>query len=115
MHDSIVRTGRLMVSRIQGRGPASERAAAAGVHLWRTSGDITDTYAHIVPIGFGQSGLEPFTGPDHENDPSMLEVGNGGMNENEYHMHMTPGCLLAAQPLAGNDPNESGYVRPKRL
>jgi alpha-galactosidase len=33
----------------------------------------------------------------------MLEVGNGGMKENEYRMHMSMWCLLAAPLLAGND------------
>jgi alpha-galactosidase len=33
----------------------------------------------------------------------MLEVGNGGMKDNEYRMHMTMWCLLAAPLLGGND------------
>jgi alpha-galactosidase len=103
MHDAIVRTGRPIIYSIHGRGPVWEWAAAAGAQLWRTSGDITDTYARMVAIGFGQSGLEPFSGPGHWNDPDMLEVGNGGMKENEYRMHMTLWCLLAAPLLAGND------------
>jgi alpha-galactosidase len=103
MRDAMVRAGRPMVYSIHGRGLVWEWAAAAGANLWRTSGDITDTYARMVAIGFGQSGLEPFAGPSHWNDPDMLEVGNGGMKENEYRMHMTLWCLLAAPLLAGND------------
>jgi hypothetical protein len=34
---------------------------------------------------------------------AQLEVGNGGMKENEYRMHMSLWCLLAAPLLAGND------------
>jgi alpha-galactosidase len=33
----------------------------------------------------------------------MLEVGNGGMNHDEYLTHMTLWALLAAPLLAGND------------
>jgi len=33
----------------------------------------------------------------------MLEVGNGGMNNEEYRTHMTLWALLAAPLLAGND------------
>jgi alpha-galactosidase len=33
----------------------------------------------------------------------MLEVGNGGMNEEEYRTHMSLWALLAAPLLAGND------------
>ncbi len=54
-------------------------------------------------IGFSQNGLEKFAGPGHWNDPDMLEVGNGGMNEDEYRTHMSLWCLLAAPLLAGND------------
>ena len=103
MHDAIVRARRPMVYSIHGRGPVWEWAGSAGANLWRTSGDIKDTYARMLAIGFGQSGLEPFAGPGHWNDPDMLEVGNGGMKDNEYQMHMTLWCLLAAPLLAGND------------
>jgi alpha-galactosidase len=54
-------------------------------------------------IGFSQSGLEKFAGPGHWNDPDMLEVGNGGMNRDEYRTHMALWALLAAPLLAGND------------
>ena len=33
----------------------------------------------------------------------MLEIGNGGMNENEYRMHMSLWSMLAAPLIAGND------------
>jgi alpha-galactosidase len=33
----------------------------------------------------------------------MLEVGNGGMTDEEYRVHMSLWCLLAAPLLAGND------------
>jgi alpha-galactosidase len=33
----------------------------------------------------------------------MLEVGNGGMNANEYRTHMSLWVILAAPLLAGND------------
>jgi alpha-galactosidase len=54
-------------------------------------------------IGFGQAGLARFAGPGHWNDPDMLEVGNGGMNTEEYRTHMSLWAILAAPLLAGND------------
>ena len=33
----------------------------------------------------------------------MLEIGNGGMTDEEYRTHMSLWCLLAAPLLAGND------------
>jgi len=103
MHDALIRTGRPIVYSIHGRGPVWEWAARSGANLWRTTGDIKDSYARMIAIASAQSGLEQYAGPGHWNDPDMLEVGNGGMKENEYRMHMTMWCLLAAPLLAGND------------
>lgn len=72
-------------------------------NLWRTTGDINDTYDRMSLIGFSQNGLEQFAGPGHWNDPDMLEVGNGGMNRDEYRTHMALWAILAAPLLAGND------------
>jgi alpha-galactosidase len=57
----------------------------------------------MVTIGFSQAGLSKFAGPGHWNDPDMLEIGNGGMKEEEYRTHMSLWVLLAAPLLAGND------------
>jgi len=103
MADALARTGRPIVFSIHGRGAVWQYSAAQGANLWRTTGDINDTYARMLAIGFGQAGLEKFAGPGHWNDPDMLEVGNGGMKDNEYRMHMSLWCLLAAPLLAGND------------
>ena len=72
-------------------------------NLWRTTGDINDTYDRMTLIGFGQNGLEKFAGPGYWNDPDMLEVGNGGMKRDEYRTHMALWAILAAPLLAGND------------
>jgi alpha-galactosidase len=103
MREAIAHAGRPMVYSIHGRGAVWGYAAAEGANLWRTTGDIDDTYARMLAIGFGQQGLEGFAGPGHWNDPDMLEIGNGGMQDNEYRMHMTLWCLLAAPLITGND------------
>lgn len=103
MSDALAHAGRPMVYSIHGRGAVWTYSAAQGANLWRTTGDINDTYARMLAIGFGQEGLEEFAGPGHWNDPDMLEVGNGGMKDNEYRMHMSLWCLLAAPLMAGND------------
>ncbi len=77
--------------------------ARVGGNSWRTTGDINDTYDRMSEIGFSQNGLTPFAGPGHWNDPDMLEVGNGGMNRDEYRTHMALWAILAAPFLAGND------------
>jgi len=77
--------------------------ASVGGNLWRTTGDIRDTYDSMTGIGFSQAGLAKYAGPGHWNDPDMLEIGNGGMNADEYRTHMSLWALLAAPLIAGND------------
>ncbi len=103
MARAIAKTGRPMVYSIHGRGAVWTYSAAAGAQLWRTTGDIHDDYNRMIAIGFAQRGLERYAGPGHWNDPDMMEVGNGGMKDNEYRMHMSLWCLLAAPLIAGND------------
>ncbi len=76
---------------------------ALGANAWRTTGDINDTYLRMTAIGFSQAGLSKYARPGAWNDPDMLEVGNGGMNPDEYRTHMSLWALLAAPLLAGND------------
>lgn len=40
-----------------------KRAASCGAHMWRTTGDIVDSWQSIEQIGFGQAGLECYAGP----------------------------------------------------
>ena len=74
-----------------------------GGNLWRTTGDIRDTWDSMTKIGFSQDDLAPWAAPGHWNDPDMLEIGNGGMNDDEYRTHMSLWSMLAAPLIAGND------------
>jgi alpha-galactosidase len=105
MHKALVATGRPIVFSLCQYGFQNvwEWGPSVGGNLWRTTGDINDTYDRMSVIGFAQSGLGKYAGPGHWNDPDMLEVGNGGMNADEYRTHMTLWVTLAAPLLAGND------------
>lgn len=105
MHDALVKTGRPIVFSLcqYGWHKVWEWGPSVGGNLWRTTGDITDRYDAMAEIGFTQNGLEKFAGPGHWNDPDMLEVGNGGMNEDEYRTHFSLWAMLAAPLIAGND------------
>lgn len=72
-------------------------------HLWRTTGDIEDKYATMAKIGFDKNGMPNHTGPNRWNDPDMLEVGNGGMSQDEYRTHLSLWALMAAPFILGND------------
>jgi alpha-galactosidase len=77
--------------------------ADVGGNAWRTTGDIRDTWDSMTTIGFSQNELALWAGPGHWNDPDMLEIGNGGMTDDEYRTHMSLWSILAAPLLAGND------------
>lgn len=76
---------------------------AVGGHLWRTTGDITDDYKTMAQIGFDKNGNTDHARPRGWNDPDMLEVGNGGMSDDEYTTHMTLWAMSAAPLLMGHD------------
>src|SRR3546814_13911175 len=54
-------------------------------------------------IGFERNPKFGHAGPGGWNDPDMLEVGNGGMSEDEYVTHMTLWAIQAAPLIMGHD------------
>jgi alpha-galactosidase len=105
MHQAILNTHRPMVYSLcqYGLGAVWSWGPTVGANLWRTTGDINDSYDRMTMIGFRQAGLSKYAGPGHWNDPDMLEVGNGHMTPDEYRTHMSLWAMLAAPLLAGND------------
>lgn len=112
MRDALAKSGRPIVFSLCEWGSTKPWLWAKNVgNLWRTTGDITDRWSvpdkndliGVLQILDQENGLESYAGPGHWNDPDMLEVGNGGMKDNEYRMHMSLWCLLAAPLMAGND------------
>ena len=83
-------------------------------NLWRTTADIRDCYQctfdwgglGVLEIIDKEADLWQYAGPGHWNDPDMLEVGNGGMTEDEYKTHFSMWAMLAAPLMAGNDLSE---------
>jgi alpha-galactosidase len=85
-------------------------AAETGANAWRTTGDITDTWASISDIGFSQNGREIAAGPGHWNDCDMFVVGmmGGGrrpsrLTPNEQYTHISLWSLLTSPLLIGCD------------
>lgn len=78
--------------------------------LWRTTGDISDIWKAkqfdrlgVIDIVDRNEPLWPYAGPGHWNDPDMLEVGNGGLNDAEARAHFSLWAMMAAPLMAGND------------
>ena len=95
-----------------GRNQPWEWGSRVGGHMWRTTGDIDDSWESILEIGFGkQTDLEAYAGVGHWNDPDMLvvgmygegnqEVAQGGCTLAEYRSHFALWCLLAAPLMIG--------------
>jgi alpha-galactosidase len=81
--------------------------------LWRTTADINNLFDGIKTYGNWhangvmtivdlQDTIRAYAGPNHWNDPDMLEVGNG-MTVSEDRTHFSIWCMMAAPLIAGND------------
>ncbi|MGC9223351.1 MAG: glycoside hydrolase family 27 protein [Terracidiphilus sp.] len=104
-HQALLSTGRPIVYNLcqYGMEDVWKWGASVGGNMWRTTGDIRDSYDSMVKIGFEQNGLEKYAGPGHWNDPDMLEIGNGGLDGDESRTQMSLWAILAAPLFAGND------------
>jgi alpha-galactosidase len=105
MGDALKATGRPIVYSLcqYGMDEPWKFGPALGATMWRTTDDINDTYQRMLNIAYAQVGLGKYTSPGHWNDPDMLEVGNGGMNDTEYRAHFSLWAIFAAPLIAGND------------
>lgn len=81
-------------------------------NLWRTTGDINDSWKSMSGIGFEKQAVwAPYQGPGHFNDPDMLVIGRVGwgkphpsrLTPDEQYTHVSLWCLLSAPLLLGCD------------
>lgn len=95
-----------------GMGNVWEWGDKVGGNLWRTTGDITDSWASLSSIGFSQDKAAPYLKPGHWNDPDMLIVGNVGwssflhptrLTPDEQYTHISLWALQQAPLLIGCD------------
>ncbi|XP_039115106.1 alpha-galactosidase 3 [Dioscorea cayenensis subsp. rotundata] len=70
---------------------------------WRTTDDISDSWASMTTIADLNDQWASYAGPGGWNDPDMLEVGNGGMTYPEYRAHFSIWALMKAPLLIGCD------------
>ncbi len=95
-----------------GMGDVFNWGHAVGGNLWRTTGDITDTWQSMSSIGFSHSEKAHGAGPGGWNDPDMLVVGKLGwgpsirptrLSGNEQITHISLWAMLAAPLIIGCD------------
>jgi alpha-galactosidase len=102
MRDALNKTGRRIYFSMCEWGRENPYLWATPIaNSWRTSIDIKDIYLSFVHNLEHQVGLSAYAGPGAWNDPDMLEVGNGGMTNEEYQAHFSLWAALKAPLLIG--------------
>ncbi len=95
-----------------GMGDVWKWGRSVGGNLWRTTGDITDSWGSLSSIGFKQTEIASWGQPGGWNDPDMLIVGKVGwgpsvrptrLTRSEQLTHITMWSMLAAPLLIGCD------------
>jgi alpha-galactosidase len=104
MHDALIATGRPIVFSICDWGVSSPWTWGPQTgNLWRTTYDIKDNWAAMLSNLDQSSQYAAAASPGHWNDPDLLEVGIGGMSDEEYRSHFSLWAIMAAPLIAGND------------
>jgi len=116
MRDALAATGRPIVYSInpnsihEKTGPLRNWGDVA--NMWRTTEDITNAWNTGQTNGFPMGiqnivnvnvPLASYAQPGAFNDPDMMEVGRGGMNDTEMRSHFALWAIMAAPLIAGND------------
>lgn len=70
---------------------------------WRTTNDIADTWDSMMSRADMNDVYAQYARPGGWNDPDMLEVGNGGMTNDEYIVHFSIWAISKAPLLIGCD------------
>lgn len=114
MRNALDQSGRDIVFSLcqYGMGDVYNWGGRIGGNLWRTTGDITDTWNSMSGIAFSHSPKAVAIRPGGWNDPDMLVVGNLGwgphprptqLKPNEQITHISMWAMLAAPLIIGCD------------
>lgn len=97
-----------------GADKTHEWISATGANMWRSTGDIFDSWESLKSLIKQQYDILPYAGQGCFNDMDMLIVGmNGkgnvgvkGCTQEEYRLHFAAWCLLASPLMIGCDIRE---------
>jgi alpha-galactosidase len=97
-------TGRPIVYSLceYGLGSVEKWGPAVGGNLWRTTGDINDSWESMIGNVEKQVPTAAYAGPGHWNDPDMLEIGNG-MSAAEDQSEFSLWAEMAAPLIEGSN------------
>lgn len=111
------RCGRDVVLSLSNTAPMANAAGLSRLaQLWRTTGDIQDTWESIRTIGRAQLKWLPYRSAGHWNDPDILQLGRIGtpnqqntafrpsrLTQREQRYQMTLWCMLSAPLIISSD------------
>ena len=113
MHDALKAQKRDIIYSLSNNAPYADAVVFEQYsELWRTTGDIRDTWKSVESLGFSQAKWAPFVGPGHFADPDMLVLGLVGwgpklhytqLTVDEQYTHMSLWSLLSSPLLIGCD------------
>lgn len=84
---------------------------STGAHMYRSTGDINDSFRSFKDIAMSQVDKLAYSGPGCYNDIDMLicgmhgkgNVANGGCSDVEYRTHFALWCLFQSPLMIGGD------------
>jgi alpha-galactosidase len=104
MRDALNASGRPILFSMCEWGIDNPAAWAPSVgNSWRTTGDISDNWEAMITKVDENAPQYARSGPGAWNDPDMLEVGNGGMTNEEYITHFSLWAIMKAPLIIGCD------------
>lgn len=108
MSDGLMKSGRPIVFCLCGGEAGNAKGYQSWSptigNYWRTTGDISSTFASMISHIDPNSTSAFVAGPGRWNDPDMMEIGNGDFATNlvAAQTHFTMWCVMAAPLIAGN-------------
>lgn len=100
----------------------------SGPHMYRSTGDIQDSWESIKNIALSQLDKTPYTGSFCHNDMDMLVVGMyggsnsgwiankvGGCTDNEYKTHFALWCIMGSPLMIGCDVRKANDITKRIL
>jgi alpha-galactosidase len=104
-----------------GRYEPEKWARASGAHMYRSTGDINDSFASVNKLVMGQVDHFNYSAPGCYNDLDMLVCGMDGVGnvghpglcgDTEYKTHFALWCMEGAPLMIGSDVR---HIRPETV
>ena len=105
MGEALAQSGRSIVLELcqYGLNHVSTWGPHVGASLWRTTGDIADSFSSVYANAVANERLHASGRSNAFNDPDMLEVGNAGLSDVEAQTQLSVWSVSGAPLVLGTD------------